>query len=221
MADHVDQRRARHGRFRPRAEDSPGVQATSVYNRGNLDQGIKEKQTHCRITSNRSKESKTERSSKAKDETSSVLRERSKTIKSKCTNVYAIISGSVSNTERVSDFVKHRMGNPDIDFAVRKIDQIQKHSTMVTLEFSSVKKATAAVNLLNKSNRNAQNKVHCFMSEAEALGGNAIRTSQREDQLQKAVTELYEVGANFLEKHKGKLFSQTQKVREIEKILNA
>ena len=134
--------------------------------------------------------------------------------KAKITKVYVILCERVAERRVLKEFVKHRMGNPKaLDFKVDNVETMQqrKDCTLVTLEFTSTKKASSAVSLMNKSNTTSKNKVHCFLDKRRALGEIDSLRVDREEEVHKAYEAIFNTCENSLKEHDSKITTlQTQ-----------
>lgn len=138
--------------------------------------------------------------------------------KTKSTNIFVIICDQVTDEKRISDFLQHRMGNPKLlDFKIKAVEKPGKKQgcTLVTMVFSSSSKASVATNLLHKSNRNNESKVHCYKSKEKALGEEATPTIKRHDHMKNALDQMVEVVEDVIRKHNAKIDSQLQKKESV------
>lgn len=138
----------------------------------------------------------------------------------KVTDLYLVISETVSESSDVKSYIRHRIGdrsNVDFDIiniSMKNIDDQPK--CIITVRFKSSKNASEAMRLLHASNRESTSRIHCFFDKLEAEGDKSTNMKKRMKQLEMALVEVVETANSTVEKHENKITEVCKKVEDAE-----
>ncbi|XP_045199868.2 uncharacterized protein LOC123554058 [Mercenaria mercenaria] len=163
------------------------------------------------------------RGAQRKDGHNAAYDQRSNTTKklqAKRTTLYVVVSEKVTQSRNLKGFLLYRMGHPkDLDFAVTSVSSKKddRNKSVISLQFESFNKASLGKHLLHKSNRNAPNKVMCFLDAAEAEGQVVDTTKQRQEKIAKAQREIAERAEDMIRMHDAKINDVRERLSDVDK----
>ena len=174
-----------------------------------------------------SSSSEMKRAENTEERTSSAVSENSSTMSEKKKMnefiVYVFISEHISANSDIKAYLSHRMGrNEKIKFEITNVvnKQAKTLKAEVTVLFPSKGVAMKAVDLMNKSNRNAENRIICsYTSDKEDRQGEERERKQQSD-FDKSAKQAVETAKTALDKHELLIRDAAAKLEEIEKNLS-